>query len=114
MRRVKPDLGPVVYVPAALGLVAVLVGLLGKGMPALQATWQGFGMRAITLALLLMTIMILRPVGIMGRREFTWAWLFRERLDEPTEEERAQDAWLSNPALSGRADAAREDDEVDA
>lgn len=114
VRRIKPSLGPVVYVPSALGAAAVLVGLLGKEMPVLQATWQGFGMRAITLALLLMAIMILRPVGIMGRREFSWAWLFRERLDEPTEEERAQDAWLSNPALSGRAGAAREDDGVDA
>ncbi len=113
VRRLSPRVAPVVYVPAVLGVAAVLVGLLGKGMPALQATWQGFGMRAITLSLLLMAIMILRPVGIMGRREFTWAWVFRERLDEPTEEERAQDAWLSNPALSGRADSAHEDDEVE-
>ncbi|HNR00842.1 MAG TPA: branched-chain amino acid ABC transporter permease, partial [Trueperaceae bacterium] len=57
VRRLSPRVAPVVYVPAVLGVAAVLVGLLGKGMPALQATWQGFGMRAITLSLLLMAIM---------------------------------------------------------
>ncbi|MFA7461043.1 MAG: hypothetical protein WCY60_08595, partial [Trueperaceae bacterium] len=56
-------------------------------------------------------IMILRPSGVMGRKEFSWAMLFRERLDEPTDEERSQDAWLTNAALA--ASLAGDDEESD-
>ncbi len=101
-RRLRPQVTPLVYVPAVLGVILALVGLFGTGIVSLQETWQGFGMRAITLSVLLIAIMILRPAGMMGRYEFSWAWLFRERLDQPTEEERRQDAWLSNPALAGK------------
>ena len=68
-------------------------------------------MRAITLAILLIAIMILRPAGVMGRKEVSWAMLFRERLDEPTDEERSQDAWLTNAALA--ASLAGDDEEED-
>jgi branched-chain amino acid transport system permease protein len=44
--------------------------------------------------------MVFRPEGVLGRAEFNWAWLFNERRDKPTDEERAQDAWLSNPELN--------------
>ncbi len=108
-RRIRPVIGPAVYVPVVLGVGLALVGLLGRSIPLLQDSWQGFGMRAITLSLLLIAIMILRPSGVMGRREFSWAWLFRERIDEPTEEEKRQDAWLSNAAAG--ADATEDDAE---
>ena len=110
-KRLRPVAGPLVWVPAALGLVAVGLGLFGTDIPALERSWQGFGMRAITLSILLIAIMILRPSGIMGRSEFTWAALFRERLDEPTDEERSQDAWLSNAALAASL-AGEEDEEL--
>ncbi len=109
-RRTRPVIGPAVYVPVVLGVGLALVGLFGGSIPLLQDSWQGFGMRAITLSLLLIAIMILRPSGVMGRREFSWAWLFRERIDEPTEEEKRQDAWLSNAAAG--ADA-KDDDELE-
>lgn len=110
-KRLKPRINSVVVTVAALGVVALLVGLFGSNLPALQNSWQGFGMRAITLSVLLIAIMILRPSGLMGRSEFSWAWLFRERLDEPTDEERGQDAWLTNPAFKA---AAAEDELSDA
>ena len=44
--------------------------------------------------------LIVRPSGLLGTAEFSWAGLFRERRDQPTAEERAQDAWLSNPELN--------------
>ena len=111
-KRLKPVTGPVVLGPLVLGVLAVGFGLFGTEMTALQQSWQGFGMRAITLAILLIAIMILRPAGVMGRKEFSWAMLFRERLDEPTDEERRQDAWLSNAALA--ASLAGDDEEEDA
>lgn len=110
-KRLKPVAGPLVFVPLALGVVAVGVGLFGTGIASLQQSWQGFGMRAITLSILLIAIMILRPAGIMGRKEFSWAAVFRERLDEPTDEERRQDAWLSNPALAASLARGMDDDE---
>jgi branched-chain amino acid transport system permease protein len=53
---------------------------------------------------------------MLGRAEFSWAGLLRERRSEPTDEERRQDAWLSNPKLNPGADpsaapAAGADDE---
>ncbi|MDZ7706660.1 MAG: ATP-binding cassette domain-containing protein [Trueperaceae bacterium] len=54
--------------------------------------------------MLLVVIMVFRPEGMLGRQEFSWAWLLRERRDEPTDEERAQDAWLS----SSEVDKAKE------
>lgn len=108
-KRLKPVAGPLVWVPLGLGLLGVAFGLFGANLDALQQTWQGFGMRAITLAIVLIAIMILRPAGVMGRKEFSWAMLFRERLDEPTDEERRQDAWLSNAALA--ASLAGDDEE---
>ncbi len=112
-KRLKPVGGPLVVVPLALGVLALAFGLFGTEMTSLQQTWQGFGMRAITLAIVLIAIMILRPSGVMGRKEFSWAMLFRERLDEPSDEERRQDAWLSNAALAASlaGEEADEDDE---
>ncbi len=113
-RRLRPVIGPLVWLPIALGIGAVAVGVLGADAAALARKWQGFGMRAITLSILLIAIMILRPAGIMGRKEFTWSGLFRERLDEPTDEERRQDAWLTNPVLAASlAEGADEDEDDD-
>lgn len=102
LRRLRPRLHPGIYPLAALGLGGLLFSLLAGGLEFMQGTWQGFGMRAIVLSVLLIVIMIFRPAGIMGRAEFSWAWLLRERLDQPTDEERLQDAWLANPELKRR------------
>lgn len=112
-RRTRPTAGPLVWVPLALGAAAVAFGAFGAGATALQREWQGFGMRAITLSILLIAIMILRPAGVMGRREFTWSGLFRERLDEPTDEERRQDAWLTNPELAASLAQGVDDEDDD-
>ncbi len=112
-RRMRPVWHPLVLALAAIGGVTFLVALLGQGTEAMQGTFQAFGMRRILLAVLLITIMALRPEGIMGRAEFSWAWLLRERKDQPSDEERAQDAWLSNPELNRKGGAAAPDEEDD-
>jgi branched-chain amino acid transport system permease protein len=88
--------------------VAGLAGLLAWiDPPFLAGSFRGFGMRAIFLSLLLIAIMVFRPDGMIGRAEFAWSWLLREQRQQPNAEERAQDAWLSNPARQ-RADAKEE------
>ncbi len=116
LRRLRPRWSPGVLVVAGLGAVVLAVAALDPAF--LTGTFRGFGMRAIFLSLLLIVIMIFRPEGMLGRAEFSWAGLLRERRTGPTDEERAQDAWLSNPALGGRdgseddaAPAARPDEE---
>ena len=113
-RRMRPVWHPLVVILAVIGGVTLLVAIVGQNWAPLQGTFQAFGMRRILLALLLIVIMALRPEGIMGRAEFSWAWLLRERKDQPSDEERAQDAWLSNPELNREGGATAGDDERDA
>jgi branched-chain amino acid transport system permease protein len=102
VQRLRPRGHPVVYLLGAGAILAILLGLAGPSFGYWQATFRGFGMRAIFLSMLLIAIMIFRPSGIVGRSEFSWAWVFGERRDQPTDEERAQDAWLTNPDLQKR------------
>jgi branched-chain amino acid transport system permease protein len=98
LRRMRPKVTPPTWVLLGLGLVAVAVAMADPAF--LDGNFRGFGMRAIFLSVLLIVIMIFRPEGMLGRAEFSWAGLLRERRSEPTDEERRQDAWLSNPALN--------------
>src|SRR5690606_802416 len=93
-RRLRPVANPFVIGAAVVGVLAALLAWSGLLDAQLASRWQGFGMRAIALSVLLVVIMIFKPAGIMGRREFQWTWLLRDRKDVPTEEERRQDAWL--------------------
>jgi branched-chain amino acid transport system permease protein len=93
-RRMRPALHPVALGAGVVGVVVAALSLLGVLDQALARDWQGFGMRAIALAVLLVVIMVFKPAGIMGRREFEWTWLLRDARDVPTDEERRQDAWL--------------------
>ncbi len=102
-RRLRPVWHPLLFPLLGIGVVAVLTALVGSHWAPLTGTFQAFGMRRILLAVLLVAIMVVRPEGIMGRAEFSWAWVFRERRDQPSDEERAQDAWLSNPELNREA-----------
>ena len=101
-RRLRPRLHLIIYLLAGAGVLAFLLGITSPALGVLQDTFRGFGMRAMFLSLLLVVIMIFRPEGIVGRSEFSWAALFGERRDQPTDEERAQDAWLANPELARR------------
>ena len=115
--RLRPVWHPLTVILAAIGAVVLAVALLAPNWAPFDGTFQAFGMRRILLAVLLITIMALRPEGIMSRAEFSWAWLLRERTAEPSDEERAQDAWLSNPDLNrpgGAADAGDAGDAGDA
>ncbi len=89
-----------VYWFGALGVVALILGSVAVELNILQDTFRGFGIRAIFLSVLLIVTMVFRPEGVLGRAEFSWEWLFNERRDKPTDEERDQDAWLSNPELN--------------
>ena len=90
--RLRPRLHYSIYIVAGAAVVAFLLALIGPSMGILEGDFRGFGMRRILLAVLLIVIMIFRPSGILGQAEFSWAWVFRERKDQPTDEERAQDA----------------------
>ncbi len=100
IQRSKPRINRAVYLLGGVGLLALVAGLLAPSLGVWQTEFRGFGMRAIFLSIVLIVIMIFRPEGIMGRKEFSWAWVFRERPDEATDEERKQDAWLTNPELN--------------
>jgi branched-chain amino acid transport system permease protein len=106
IQRSRPRVIPAMYVVGGIGLLAIIFALIAPSLGLLQGNFQGFGMRAIFLSILLIVIMIFRPEGIVGRREFSWAWIFRERRDQPTDEERKQDAWLSNAELNRPGGAA--------
>jgi branched-chain amino acid transport system permease protein len=108
IQRSRPRVIPAMFWVGGAGLIALIAGLAGPSAGYLTDTFQGFGMRAIFLSVLLIIIMIFRPEGIVGRSEFSWAWLFRERRDQPTDEERKQDAWLSNVELNRPGGAAGE------
>jgi len=99
-RRLRPRAPPLLYVLAVVGGAGLIFTLVAPGSGLLAGEFQAFGMRAILLSVVLIVIMIFRPEGILGRAEFSWAWLFRERRDRPTGAERDQDAWLTNPELN--------------
>lgn len=107
-RRLRPIIQPKHYIFGGLGAALVLLTLLSMDSPWMQAEVQLFGMRKILLAVILILIMIYRREGVMGRKEFSWKLLFGPREDVPTEEQRLQDAWLSNPELNPTA--RKEDD----
>jgi branched-chain amino acid transport system permease protein len=106
LRRLRPKWHVSVWLPAALGVLTLLYAWLAPSFGQLAGSFRGFGLRAILLSVILVVIMIFRPEGIMGRAEFSWAALFGERRDRPTDEERGQDAWLSNPDLKERLGSA--------
>ncbi|HZJ08579.1 MAG TPA: branched-chain amino acid ABC transporter permease, partial [Trueperaceae bacterium] len=93
-KHMRPLLHPAMSAVAIVGVVAAVLSVTGLGGELLERTWQGFGMRAIALSVLLIVIMVFRPAGVMGRQEANWSWLLRDRRDVPTDEERQQDAWL--------------------
>ena len=99
-RRLRPRVPPLLYGLGALGVLGLVFAFVAPNFDLLTGEFQAFGMRAILLSVVLLVIMIARPSGILGRAEFSWAWLFRERRDQPSDEERAQDAWLTNPELN--------------
>lgn len=99
-------IGWVIFALLSAGLLALIVGGLSPNFGWFAETFRGFGMRRIALAILLIVIMVFRPEGMVGAKEFSWSWVFRERPDEPTDEERKQDAWLTNPELNREGGAA--------
>jgi hypothetical protein len=112
-KRLRPVWHPLTILLAGIGAVVLAVALLFPDLAAFGGTFQAFGMRRILLAVMLITIMALRPEGIMSRAEFSWAWLLRERRAEPSDDERAQDAWLTNPDLNRAGGAAAADGAAD-
>lgn len=102
--RLRPALNGAAYLLGVLAVAAVLVALTAPAFEWLEGSFRAFGLRRIFLAVLLIVIMVFRPFGLLGRSEFSWAWLLRERRDQPTDEERAQDAWLKNPELNEGVD----------
>ena len=99
-RRLRPVLEPKHYWFGAIGGALFLATLIFQNHPFLTEPQQLFGLRRILLAVVLILIMIYRREGIMGRAELSWQMLFGPRAVTPTDEQRAQDAWLSNPELN--------------
>lgn len=108
LRRLRPRVTRAVWVVAGLGVAAIVAAAIDPAF--LDGSFRGFGMRAIFLSVLLIAIMVFRPEGMLGRAEFSWSGLLRERRSEPNEEERRQDAWLSNPTLNADVEAASDGD----
>lgn len=117
LRRLRPRWHASVWLPGVLGVFTLAYAWAGPTFGLLEGTFRGFGLRAILLSVILVVIMVFRPEGIMGRSELNWAALMRDRRDQPTDEERAQDAWLSNPelteSLGGASRTTAEDSETD-
>lgn len=102
-KRLRPRVNLPIYILLGLAALSFLAVLLAPQFGWLEGDFRGFGMRAIFLSVILIVIMIFRPAGLLGQGEFSWAGLMNERRDKPTAEERAQDAWLSNPELNKTA-----------
>ncbi len=113
-RRLRPVIETKHYIFGAIGLALLLVTVFFRNEPWMTQTVQFFGMRKILLAVILILIMIYRREGVMGRAEFSWKLIFGPREDIPTEEQRKQDAWLSNPELNPGASETKEDNDVSA
>jgi len=111
-RRLRPVIETKHYIFGAIGAALLLVTAVFRNEPWMTQTVQFFGMRKILLAVILILIMIYRREGIMGRAEFSWKLVLGPREDIPTDEQRKQDAWLSNPELN--PEAAKEDDDASA
>lgn len=103
-RHLRPSGMRVGAAVVLLGIAIATFGVLAPSYGLLDTPFRAFGLRRIGLAVLLVLIMVARPEGMFGRAEFSWAWLLRERRDQPTDTERAQDAWLSNPELREQLD----------
>jgi branched-chain amino acid transport system permease protein len=103
LRRLRPRWHWSAGLLIGSALIALLLAWIDP--PLLEGSFRGFGMRAIFLSLLLIVIMVFRPDGLLGRAEFAWARLLREQRSQPSDEERKQDAWLSNPKLNPGAAA---------
>src|SRR5690606_40423899 len=65
-RRLRPALHPVAVAAAALGLVVAALSLSGALDAALARQWQGFGVRAIALPVLLVVSLVLQHARILG------------------------------------------------
>ncbi len=99
-RRLRPVIEPKHFIFGAVGAVLLVITIAFFKQPWMQQTVQFFGMRKMLLAVILILIMIYRREGVMGRAEFSWKLIFGPREDIPTDEQRKQDAWLSNPDLN--------------
>ncbi|MBA2668282.1 MAG: branched-chain amino acid ABC transporter permease [Trueperaceae bacterium] len=100
LRRLRPRFHWSAGVLAGAAVLAFVVAAIDPAF--LEGTFRGFGMRAIFLSVLLIAIMVFRPEGMIGRAEFSWSGLLGERRSGPTDDERTQDAWLTNPVLNPR------------
>jgi branched-chain amino acid transport system permease protein len=106
-RRLRPVLEPKHYLVGMLGALAIVATPVMQSVAMLQEQIRFFGMRRILLAVVLILLMIYRREGAFGRAEFNWQLFFGPRRATPTDEERAQDAWLKNV----ETEAERQDDE---
>lgn len=105
--RLRPSWHPVATVLAVAGVATLLVAVIAPSFGWFEDTFRAFGLRRISLAVLLVVIMVFRPVGLLGPQEFSWAWLFRERRGEPSDEEHAQDDWLSSSEVDKEKERAQ-------
>lgn len=98
-RRHRPLLVGPLWAGFAAGGLLVLLGLFNSSLQLVSGTFQAYGMKSILLSAVLLFIMIVRPLGIMGSAEFSWAGLIHTlsgKRGDLRDEDRAQDAWLQS------------------
>ena len=103
-RRRRPGAAPDVRPIAGIGRAGLVSGLLAAAgvwliagaapLAWLDASRPFSGLRNLLLGLVLLFVMIYRPLGVLGRSEFSWDLFLNRRPEVPTDEERSQDAWL--------------------
>lgn len=99
---------PVARLPRRFALLGGVVGLFGLILVAGLLPWEWLarprpftGLRSVLLALCLLLTMIFRPLGALGRAEFSWDLIIGKRWSGPTDAERGQDAWLGGRTAAG-------------
>jgi branched-chain amino acid transport system permease protein len=96
--------------PRLEALLSAIIGAENIPVPVHNFLLQLANYRLVIFAALLIAIMLTRPQGILGTREFGVSWLKRARR-EPVGDAAVGSAGLTDPGPPSKADQSKEGDE---